>query len=357
MTRVLITSLRNDPHVDAVAWGLRELGHEPVIWYWSEFPKADCAGLRLDGQGQQGFKLSINGAVVTAPFDVIWVRRRDDPSPMAGTHPDDRKIVLDEASKFFDNILPRLGHARTRWVNHPDADYRGRNKATQLLAAQALGFRIPDTFIGNDIDEVRAFFARHPGGIIHKSFSPLHWNNDDGSRTTARTSLITSAHLAREFAVRACPGIYQEKIEKKYEVRVTVIGETVLSAAIDSQRDGPTIDWRCEGGRGKTNLNLATVRPEVAERCRELCRQLGLAFGCIDLVVTPADEVVFLEINCAGQFLFNETADPGMQMLDPFCRYLVTGDTAAPGGAPALTIERFHAWLKGAGARPAQAAA
>jgi hypothetical protein len=337
--------MQDDPHVRAVTWGLRSLGHEPVIWYWSEFPKNETGAIHIGRNGRTVFKLGLQGAAHGEPFDTIWVRRRDDPVPISGTHPDDAEIVISESKKFIENMLPRLGHATTRWVNHPDGDHRCRNKTTQLLTAQALGFRIPDTLIGNDIDEVRAFFASHPGGIVHKSFSPLGWENEDGSRTRGRTSLISSAHLVRGFAVRACPGIYQEKIEKQYELRVTVIGKTVLSAKIDSQREGPTIDWRCEGGRGVTNLSATTIPPDLAERCRALCRQLGASFGCIDLIVTPSDEVIFLEINCAGQFLFNELAAPQLPMLDVFCRYLARDETeAGTGNTGQLSMEQFLQW-------------
>lgn len=339
--RILIIAVRDDPHVKAVCWGLRRLGCEPVIWFWSDYPKHDSAALRIDPEGVTRCDLGIGSTHEGLPFDAVWVRRRADPSPMDGSHPDDADIVCTESNRFFDNILPRLGHAGTRWVNHPDADHKCRNKTTQLLAARSLGFRIPDTLIGNDIHAVREFFSSHPEGIIHKAFSPLFWRNEDGTRTSGRTSLITSAHLAREFAVRACPGIYQAKIEKKYELRVTMMGDTVFAAAIDSQRDGPTIDWRREGGRGETNLAGTAIAPELAERCRSLCRELGLAFGCIDLIVTPEDEIVFLEINCAGQFLFNELADPSMPMLDSFCRYLATGTTegAATGR---MSMAQFH---------------
>lgn len=360
MFRILIVAMQGDPHLEAILWGLRRLGHEPTVWYWSDFPKHDFGFLRL-GEGETSFGIEIGGRFYSDPFDVIWVRRRGDPVPMEGSHPDDVGIIHLQSSKFFDNILPHLGHANTRWVNHPDADHRCRNKADQLLAAKASGFRIPETLVGNDIGAVREFFDQNRGSMVHKAFSHLRWLNEDGSRTAGRTSLVKAAHLAQDFAVRACPGIYQHNIEKRHELRVTVIGERVIAAAIYSQRDGTTIDWRCEGGRGSTNLAEIDIDPALAERCRKLCRRLGVAFGCIDLIVTPDNEVVFLEINCVGQFLFNEIADPSLPMLDTFCRYLAFGDgmgadeqlptlrfadyraelVARPGGAAALAAARY----------------
>lgn len=346
MPRILIIAKRNDMHSDAVSWGLNALGHEAVVWYWEDFPKNDSAGLWISNSEMDAFVLKTGFTRCSIPFDVIWVRRSGAPVPVPDSHPDDVAVITTEANRFLNGILPLLGHSQTRWVNHPDAEFRGRDKVHQLCTARTLGFRVPETFIGNDIGAVREFFRRHPAGIVHKSFAPHAWDNEDGSSTVSRTSQITAVHLEREFAVRGCPAIYQAKVEKKHELRITVIGDSVFAAVIDSQRDGPTIDWRHEGGAGRTNLTRTELAPEMAERCRALCRQLGLAFGCIDLIVTPSDEVVFLEINCAGQFLFKELVDPQLPMLDRFCRFLIHGDESLAGqDEPTLRFADFRASL------------
>ena len=342
MLKILIVATKDDPHLLAVSWGLRKLGHEPTIWYGSNFPKQDAGFLRLN-QEKLSFGLHIDGVLHTEPFDVIWVRRMGNPAPPDGSHPDDVFAIRQESKSFVANLLPHLGHAGTRWVNHPDGDHRCRNKIDQLLAARAVGFRVPDTLMGNDIGAVRRFFDQQHN-IVHKAFNFLQWQNEDGSQTAGRTSPVDASHLAQDFAVRACPGIYQKNIGKSHELRVTVIGETVIAARIDSQHDGQTTDWRYDGGRGTTNLSAVDLDPALAERCRAFCRSMGVVVGCIDLIVQPDGEVIFLEINSMGQFLFNEIADPRLPMLDTFCRYLVHGDARQDGdGLPALRFADFRA--------------
>lgn len=338
-------------------WGLQSLGQHPIHCCWSDFPRQNKAALKLGCSNSSSFKLTIGDTVLDAPFDAVWVRRRVHPSSMAGTHPGDNAFVLGESTRYLDCLLPRLGHAGTRWVNHPVSLERSKDKVLQLELAQALGFLIPATLIGNDIEELRAFFLRHPGGIVHKSLTPMNWQNDDGSRTSARTSQLSAAHLEQEFPVRACPAIYQEKIDKKYELRVTVMGDTVIAARIDSQRDGPTIDWRYDGGLGRSNLQRADLAPDIAERCRVLCRRLDLAFGCIDLIVTPSGDIIFLEVNNAGQFLFKELADPRLPMLDAFCRYLASGAATTPDTVTAaVTMANYLAWERAREPQPQAAA-
>lgn len=42
----------------------------------------------------------------------------------------------------------------------------------------------------------------------------------------------------------------------------------------------------------------------VLDKLRQLMDRLHLAFGCIDLIKTPAGEYVFLEVNPSGQWLW-----------------------------------------------------
>ena len=97
------------------------------------------------------------------------------------------------------------------------------------------------------------------------------------------------------------------------------------------------------GSFGSRQQSAATLPAETAGRCLAVCRELGLSFGCIDLIVTPEGETIFLEINCGGQFLFNELADPRMPLLDVFCRYLAGQEQ---GAAPALSMKQFQAWQR-----------
>jgi hypothetical protein len=53
-------------------------------------------------------------------------------------------------------------------------------------------------------------------------------------------------------------------------------------------------------------------------------RRLGIVFGCFDIVVTPAGEHVFLEVNEMGQFLFVEHY-AGIPLLDAFSSFLIDG--------------------------------
>jgi hypothetical protein len=49
---------------------------------------------------------------------------------------------------------------------------------------------------------------------------------------------------------------------------------------------------------------------------------MNLSFGCVDLIVTPSGEYVFLEVNQVGQFLFVEHYT-SQCLLDMFAEFLI----------------------------------
>jgi hypothetical protein len=69
----------------------------------------------------------------------------------------------------------------------------------------------------------------------------------------------------------------------------------------------------------------AELPAEVDARCRRLLHELGLVFGCIDLILTPSGEHVFLEVNEMGQFLWLDELCPEINTLAPFCQLLIQG--------------------------------
>ena len=76
------------------------------------------------------------------------------------------------------------------------------------------------------------------------------------------------------------------------------------------------------GGAAQAGACCALPRA-VEERCIALMRKLGLAFGCIDLIVTPEGEDVFLEVNEMGQFLWVEHSEPRSELLRCFATLLL----------------------------------
>lgn len=94
--------------------------------------------------------------------------------------------------------------------------------------------------------------------------------------------MLTPERLAKLDHIVSCPVVFQEYIEKQVELRITIVGDRIFAAEIHSQE--------------------FHLPDEISEKLLRLMQELGLVFGCLDLILTPEGEYVFLEINPAGQW-------------------------------------------------------
>jgi hypothetical protein len=198
-------------------------------------------------------------------------------------------------------------------------------KMPQLIAAAQCGFAIPETLYSNDPEEIRRFWGEHhKAGVIFKLHLQTHWHaQSSGERHALFTTELRQENLQDDAPLAGCPAIYQRKAEKAYELRVTCMDERCVAVRLDSQsRDSTRLDWRSDMVAPLKPALVALPRT-VEERCIALMRKLGLAFGCIDLIVTPEGEHIFLEVNEMGQFLWVEQDEPRSELLRCFATLLL----------------------------------
>lgn len=322
---ILILGFPGDVHIHAMRWALRQVRAAHDVLYTPDLPQVLRASVRLGA-----------GALPTASFhcgttqgrsgdyDAVWFRRSGLSMRPAGMPDADWTI----AERECDHHIAILRHhiaPQAYWVNEPWARERAMFKSPQLEAARQCGLATPDTLFSNDPDEIRRFHAEHRAhGTIFKLVHQSYWHAQaSGARHALFTTQLRDEDLRNDAALSNCPATYQRKIEKRYELRVTCMDELCLAARLDSQsRDTTRMDWRADFSRPLVPQRVE-LPPAVEERCIRLMRQLGLAFGCIDLIVTPEGEHVFLEVNEMGQFLFVEEREPALPLLRAFATLLV----------------------------------
>jgi hypothetical protein len=339
--KIIIIAPESDRESQIVTWGLRQLGCEPVRWDWRTYPATGQSTWAIGNEHPAQLTMGNEHWQAMAPFDVVWNRRHTPPVAAPGSHPDDVGYIEAEALNYLKNVVQFLGHSQTLWVNPLISLTWAAHKANQLVVAKAVGLDIPDTLISNDPAQVGAFLKAHPGGVVHKSFAPAGWKDNEGGQIVACTALVPPTIVDNPAAIRACPGIFQARQPKAYELRITVIGTQIFAAKITNT--GANVDWRYDGDMIHFPLAATTLPHDIAAQCLALCRQLNIVFGCIDMIVTPSGEHIFLEVNQAGQFLWQEKIDPALPLLDAFCRFLASGGTS---GLPLPTAPlTLKGWL------------
>ncbi|MGN1152899.1 MAG: hypothetical protein ACI4S3_02640 [Candidatus Gastranaerophilaceae bacterium] len=182
------------------------------------------------------------------------------------------------------------------WISHPDFIRTAENKILQLQVAQELGFKIPLSLISNKKESQKCFVNRNQS-IIKPIKSGLVSQNEK-YMSLVYADEINSENIRANKSV--FPAYLQEKIEKKYDLRITVVGEQVFTVAI-SKKDDNIIDWRKED---KDNLvyEKFDIPKNIENMCIALLKRFNLNFGAIDMALTQNGKFVFFEINPNGQW-------------------------------------------------------
>jgi len=330
--RVLIVTNRADVHADIVSVKLAGAGAAPFRLNLDEFPAHFAVTLEL-ARGRWEGELShlVTGdTLAVRDIGAVWMRKKASfRFVSADLAQQERAYAEGEMEHVLFSLLYAL---ECYWMSHPAALRAASWKGEQLVRAARLGFRVPPSLVTNRRGSVEAFRGKLAGDIVFKALSSPSLGADEvaaedrivGSLPTTR---ITDEHDAALDAVTELPCFFQQHVPKHHELRVTVIGDRVFAARIDSQSDPRTVtDYR----DFSAEIRYAAERlpPEIARRCVELVRSYSLTYGSIDLIVTPAGEHVFLENNPVGQFLFVEELVPELDMTGAVAACLVEGARA-----------------------------
>lgn len=180
------------------------------------------------------------------------------------------------------------------------------NKQLQLQIARQLGLEVPRTMITNDPEAVLEFAKSCENGIIAKMLSSFAVY-EEGLEKVVFTNPVKPEDLEDLSGLRLCPMTFQEAVPKAMELRLTVVGNEVFSASIDSQSsDRATYDWRRDGVGLLTDWKPYDLPNDVKGRVLKFMDYFGLNYGAIDIIVTPDGRHIFLEINPAGEFFWIE---------------------------------------------------
>jgi len=298
---ILIISAEDDNHVPSVTRMLEALGAEYVWFDPAHFPTQSevCIAYDRYGLSRQLLRFrdrDLDLAAVTA----VWNRRPGLPTAAArirGTAC--RKWMSRESGHCLAGIWENMD---CLWIPGKPRDVRdGQNKVRLLALAATLGFRIPRTLITNSPEGLLEFYAECSGCLVTKVLGDglIHRG---GERYLAYTHVVRRRHAAGYRAVRYGPLIVQEYVPKRLELRITVVGTRVFAAEIHSQASRSTQhDWRHYDNERATYVPH-TLPTAIETLCVRLVQALKLSFGAIDMILTPAGEYIFLEINPSGQF-------------------------------------------------------
>ncbi|XP_067042419.1 uncharacterized protein [Acropora muricata] len=225
-----------------------------------------------------------------------------------------RGFAEKEWQSVFHSLVPFLSHAR--WLN-PLGPLQ-ISKPDQLKLAQEVGLTVPKTTITNHAAAIEKLFD--DGRVIFKALSPPFTSTND---------MVFTREITREFpsyfqaSIAQCPAIYQELVERKSDLRITVVGREVFVVRIASQtleEEKDRLDWRRKQDKYDI-FSQAEISDQLKDRLLEFHKRAGLVYGAYDFLECETD-TIFLECNAAGAWLWLERA-VGIQVSEQIARYLL----------------------------------
>ena len=319
----LIVTEPDDVHAIIVTLVLQSYDHQVVNLFSADFPTRQKNTICIDSQGYRCHTEDDFQMLNHVGYDVVWWRRPRQPKFAKNqVHPDDYKFHRRESLLFHENFTYQLAPGAW-WVNRKEAAVRASYKLLQLKIANEVGMQVPATLCSNSDAEIVQFYLHHQRkGVVYKPLTYQVWQETEGFKVFY-TSKIEQLETLQQASSQFYPGIYQECIPKQYELRVICFGDYIIAARINSQKyEEGHIDWRA------LDMHQLEIEPYVLperlkQQIRFLMRELGIVFGCLDFIVTPDDQYIFLEVNEQGQFLFLEDCCEDLPMLDIFVYFLM----------------------------------
>jgi ATP-GRASP peptide maturase of grasp-with-spasm system len=170
------------------------------------------------------------------------------------------------------------------------------NKLNVLVCANEVGLKIPET---------RVLSKKSSIPLLRQIIKPI---GEVEFFTFGKRKLIPYTVSLTENAKKRIPDLFfptlfQQEIEKKYEVRVFHLNGINYSMAIFSQKNKKTqSDFRKYDFQNPNRTVPYILPDEIDKMINTLMNKIDLDTGSIDLIVDTNDNYFFLEVNPVGQF-------------------------------------------------------
>jgi ATP-grasp ribosomal peptide maturase len=205
----------------------------------------------------------------------------------------ERRFAMMEAVQGMGGALAALP---CRWMNHParvaDASY----KIVQLYVAEESGLRTPRTMITNVGSAARGFVSELGGTAIYKPMSPGVLG-EQGKVRIVNATLMTSECID-DASIALTAHTFQQWIDKDFDARVTVVGDSCFGVAIHASHEQARIDWRAD--YDALSYSVVEVPHAVRAGIRSYLDQFGLLFAAFDFSVARDGRWWFLEADPNG---------------------------------------------------------
>lgn len=186
------------------------------------------------------------------------------------------------------------------WVPSISIVRKDISKSEALQLASKNGLLTPETIITTNKESVINFKNKHLN-IITKSIKDMYLVTYHEYEMKMFTKVVSDDDIAN-MPAKFFPSLYQQQINKIFELRIFFIENDFFSMAIFSQNDEKTkVDFRNYNLK-KPNRNVPFNLPDdIKNKLKKTMDDLQLNTGSIDMIVDDKHNYYFIEVNPVGQ--------------------------------------------------------
>ena len=198
------------------------------------------------------------------------------------------------------------------WVNDPWIESRSDCRILQSNLAISLGLTVPPFIVSNSYKELIEFYHKHDDVIIKSiSDAPLAQINDEfvvperiGLRKfKAPYTVRFEPNIINDVnSIDDTPTLLQVKIDKKADLRATIIDNKIFTALMP-YTNGDPVDFRCNTSIKVESFELPT---DIHNKLLQLTKLMRVRYASCDLILDQDDNYHFLEANLQGNWLWTE---------------------------------------------------
>jgi len=297
---VLLLTMSEDYFtVDRVAEALLRRGAQPFRLDTDLFPMTVRLSARILPEGLFHVVEYGEKSITTEQVQAVWMRHIWQPNFGEELAEQFLDSCIKESVAALHGFLDSL--SEVNWIDHYERVDRAENKLRQLRFARDVGLEIPRTLVTNDPHQAREFFQELQGKVVAKLLTPLSIGME-GSAFFVYTNVVKEEDVLDAEGLRYSPMVFQELIPKSRELRVIYVAGNFFVGALDATTySAKTMDWRLVTS-AESPWEVDEIPEGVARSLDALMQKFKLKFGAIDLIKTPDDRYVFLEVNPTGEW-------------------------------------------------------
>lgn len=289
---ILLIAAPGDAETNLVCKALQDRGADPLWIDTADFPNR-LGLVATPGSAHPGWLRSGDRDLDLALVRSVYRRSPAIFEFAEGMSAPERRFAMMEAVQGMGGALAALP---CRWMNHParvaDASY----KVVQLRVAEDSGLRTPRTLITNVGSAARGFVSELGGRAIYKPMSPGVLS-EQGKVRVVNATLVTSECID-DASIALTAHTFQQWIDKDFDARVTVVGDSCFGTAIHASHEQARIDWRAD--YDALSYSVVEVPHAVRAGIRSYLHRFGLLFAAFDFSVAQDGRWWFLEANPNG---------------------------------------------------------